>query len=94
MRRSRSEERPTDRMLVEKRQDQPSDELSNDDAWIAQPFGDAKTMGFVPVPDFEQQPQQRGRRLSKPDQERWVGASINVSAHVMYADFAENLIFF
>ncbi|RUS71123.1 hypothetical protein EGW08_021114, partial [Elysia chlorotica] len=70
MRRSRSEERPADRKLVERRQDQPLDDLSNDDPWIVQPFGDAKAMGFVPVPDFEQQPQQRGRRLSKPDQEK------------------------
>ncbi|GFR65072.1 partitioning defective 3-like protein, partial [Elysia marginata] len=70
MRRSRSEERPADRTLVERRQDQSTDEPSNGDTWTAQPFGDAKTMGFVPVPEFEQQPQQRGRRLSKPDHER------------------------
>ncbi|GFO24747.1 partitioning defective 3-like protein [Plakobranchus ocellatus] len=69
IRRSRSEERPADRTLAE-RQQHHLDNTKNDDAWIAQPFGDAKTMGFVPVPNFEQQPQQRGRRLSKPDQER------------------------
>lgn len=70
MRRSKSEERPSDRALVERKQDLCNHEPTNNDAWIAQPFGDAKTMGFVPVPDYDQQPQQRGRRLSKPDQER------------------------
>lgn len=67
MRRSRSEERSEDRVYDHK--GEYSLEHPVRDQWAAQPYGDAQKKGFIAIKDESQQ--QRGRRTSQQEQERF-----------------------